>query len=100
MKEIAIAIIGSGALSALVSALVQLACDKKRNLSKFEKGMRLLLLSTIKRDGKDLVAGGKITKKDYDAFTATYDAYKSLGGDGWADKMKSEIDALPIDYTD
>lgn len=100
MKEVAIAIIGSGALSAVVSAAVQLLCERKRNLSKFEKGMRLLLLSTIKRDGKELVANGKITKKDYDAFSATYNAYKSLGGDGWADKIMSEINDLPIDYND
>lgn len=100
MTEIIIAIIGSGALSAIVSGLVQMMCDKHKNLNNFEKGMRLLLLSTIKRDGKELVCNGKISKRDYDAFCDTYDAYKSLGGDGWADKMKSEVDALPIDYND
>jgi len=30
---------------------------------------------------------------------AKYQAYKSLGGDGWADSVKSEVTKLHIDYT-
>ena len=105
--ELVIGILGSGVLSTLISCIFQARRDKKQEISKFkdgmtkfEKGMSLLLLSSLKRDGKDLKAQGTISKNEYDSFEATYNAYKSLGGDGWADSVKAEIDALEKNLND
>ena len=92
--EIVIAILSSGVISTLISALFQYHSDKKKKLDKFEEGMRLLLLSAMKMTGKAILADGTVSKSDYDSFCATYDAYKSLGGDGWADGIKKQVDAL------
>ena len=92
--EIVIAILGSGVISTAISCLFQLHSDKKKKLDKFENGMSLLLLSAMKTQGKAILADGTVSKSDYDSFCATYDAYKSLGGDGWADGIKKQVDAL------
>ena len=92
--EIVIAILGSGVISTLISCLFQWRSDKKKKLDKFENGMSLLLLSAMKQTGKAILADGTVSKSDYDSFCATYNAYKSLGGDGWADGIKSQVDAL------
>jgi hypothetical protein len=92
--EIVIASLGSGVISTLISCLFQLHSDKKKKLDKLENGMSLLLLSAMKTTGKSIIANGTVSKSDYDSFCATYDAYKSLGGDGWADGIKKQVDAL------
>lgn len=92
--EVVIAILGSGVISTLISCLFQIHSDKKKRLDKFEEGMSLLLLSAMKTSGKAILADGTVTKNDYDSFCATFNAYKSLGGDGWADGIKKQVDAL------
>ena len=97
--EIVIAILGSGVISTLISCFFQAYSDKKKKLDKFEEGMRLLLLSALKRDGRDMIAQGRATKNDYDSFCAMYNAYKSLDGDGWADGVKEVVDSLEKDLS-
>lgn len=92
--EIVIAILGSGVISTLISGFFQMRSDKKNKLDRFETGMSLLLLSAMKTTGKTILEEGTVTKNDYDSFCATYNAYKSLGGDGWADGIKKQVDAL------
>lgn len=92
--EIIIAILGSGVISTIISCLFQMRSEKKTKLDKFENGMSLLLLSAMKTTGKAILEDGVVSKNDYDSFCATYDAYKSLGGDGWADGIKKQVDAL------
>lgn len=92
--EIVLAIVGSSALSALVSGVFGILRDRKAGSQKMQEGMKLLLLSSLKRDGKDILKEGKVSKQDYDAFMASYNAYKELGGDGWADMVKKQIEDL------
>lgn len=98
--EIIIAILGSGVISTIISCIFQYINQKKTNQTQFETGMSLLLLSSLKRDGKDLLAQGSVSKNDYDSFMATYKAYKSLGGDGWADGIKDDVDHLKRNFVD
>jgi len=92
--EIVLAILGSGVVSTLISCLFQMRSDRKKKLDRFEEGMRLLLLSALKMTGRAILHEGTVTKSDYDSFVATYNAYKSLDGDGWADGIKDQVDAL------
>ena len=105
--ELVLGILGSGVLSTLISCIFQARRDKKQEISKFkegmnklEKGLGLVLLSTLKRDGDILKAQGNISKNEYDSFEATYQAYKSLGGDGWADDVRAEVEALEKNLND
>ncbi len=96
--EITIAILSSSVLATIISGIFQIINNRRNKTTKLETGMSLLLLSSIKTDGKALTEQGKVSKDDYDAFCAKYDAYKSLGGDGWADGIKAKVDALERDY--
>lgn len=107
MKDIIIAIISSGLFSGAVAAFISLISTKesakkirKESVEKIEEGLRLLLLSSLRRDGRDAIQKGDISKEDYEAFKASYDAYKALGGDGWADKVKDQVDRLPVNIDD
>ena len=105
--EMTIAILSSSVLATLISGIFQYISkktDKRTELlaktSDFEKGLSLLLLSSLKRDGKDIIAQGSVNKSDYDSFMATYNAYKALGGDGWADAIKTKVELLDRDFDD
>ena len=102
--EIILGFLGSGAVGTLISCVFQYFNKKKdkqieilMKQKDLEKGMSLLLLSTLKRDGDELKKKGKVSKADYDAFMETYKAYKALGGDGWADGVKAQIEKLDTD---
>ncbi|MCR5725979.1 MAG: hypothetical protein K6G24_00785 [Lachnospiraceae bacterium] len=92
--EMTIAILSSSVLATIISGIFQLINNRKNKTTKLEAGMSLLLLASIKTDGKQLIEQGKVSKDDYDAFCAKYNAYKSLGGDGWADGIKQKVDML------
>ena len=62
--------------------------------------MRLLLLSDVRAMGKKLIDQGSVTREEYAVFNASYDAYKELGGDGWADGVKHNVDNLKRDFED
>ena len=87
-------------MATLISGIFQLINNRKSKVGKLENGMSLLLLSAIIEDGKKLTQQGKISKKEHDIFMAKYEAYKSLGGDGWADSIKAEVTKLQVDYDD
>ena len=100
MKDIILAIIGSGMFSGVVATVISTINSnkqkKKDDTKKLEVGLRLILLSTLKRDGNDLINSGKLSKEDYEAFLASYNAYKALDGDGWADKVLKQVSELPV----
>lgn len=100
MNDIVLAVLGSGVISTIISCLFQYLNDRKSKQTQLEEGMSLLLLSSLKRDGKELLAQGEMTKNEYESFNATYKAYKALGGDGWADGIKAKVDALERDLED
>ena len=98
--QIILAVLGSGVISTIISCVFQYINQKKNKQTQLEEGMSLLLLSSLKRDGKELLAQGKVSKNDYDSFCATYNAYKALGGDGWADGIKAKIDSMERSFED
>lgn len=99
-KDFIIAILGSGVLSTLISCIFQLWNNRKKKLGKLEEGMRLLLLSDVRAMGKKLIDQGSVTREEYAVFNASYVAYKELGGDGWADGVKHNVDNLKRDFED
>ena len=98
--EITMAILGSSVVATIISGIFQLLNNRKNKASKLEYGMCLLLLSSIRQDGKRLIDQGTVSREEYQIFCAEYDAYKALGGDGWADGVKAKVDALELDFND
>lgn len=99
MKEIIIAIIGSGALSALVSGAIQLINGKRKAKKGIEQAVSFLILGELERQFDKLIAKGHATRKDMKRFREVYDAYKKLGGDGYADDMFEAVKELEVSNT-
>ena len=98
--ELVLGILGSGVISTIISCVFQTMNNKKQKLGRFEEGMKLLLLSDVRANGKKLIEQGKVTREEYAIFNASYQAYKDLGGDGWADGVKAKVDILERDFED
>ena len=98
--ELVLGILGSGVISTLISCIFQIVNNKKQKLGRFEEGMKLLLLSDVRANCKKLIEQGKVTREEYAIFNASYQAYKDLGGDGWADGVKAKVDILERDFED
>ena len=98
--ELIIAILSSGVLSTIIGCVFQIINNRKRKLNKLEEGICLLLLSDIRANGKKLIDHGTVSREEYAIFNASYQAYKELGGDGWADGVKSNVDMLKRDFED
>jgi len=107
MDEIVIAVIGSGALSALISGIFNNVAQRKKKKSADEierdetleglnKGVQLLLLGEIERQTEKHMQRGSITRKELKWYLETYQTYKALKGDGYADDMKADVTGLPV----
>lgn len=94
--EIIVAIIGSGALSALVSGIVSLINANKKSKTGLDKAVQLLLLGEIERQTDRYIETGSLTREQFKRYQETYDAYKALNGNGYAEGMMSNVRSLHI----
>lgn len=93
MTEIILAIIGSGVITKLLDVVIDYFKNKKNPMV---AGIRLCLLKDITDYGNGLIEQGSVTEMQLKAFNEGYDTYKALKGDGYADKLKKEVDNLPL----
>lgn len=96
MTPIIIAIIGSSAFTAIVNALIELIKNRTGQKSLFGKALRLCLLSDLQAYGTRLASQETLTREEYNQFCEMYQCYKALKGDGYADRLKAEVDEVPI----
>lgn len=96
MTEIIVAIIGSGALSTLISLIASRRNAKRDTQKTIEDALQCLCLGEIRRSGEKHIARGQIAPDDYQEFVDLYDVYKRLGGNGYAERIKDAIDELPL----
>lgn len=92
-QAIIIAIIGSGVLTKLIDVWIEWRKSKKNPM---KDGVKFCLLYALRTYGEGLVARGDITALELSAFGEAYQTYKALNGDGYADKLKGEVDNLPL----
>lgn len=94
--SIIIAVLSSSVINSILTfifTMIQKKNDKNDNTVKAE---RLTLLYIIKSSGKEYLAEGYISETDFKAMEETYNLYKDLGGDGYADKIWHAINALDV----
>lgn len=92
MNEIVIAIIGSGALSAIVSAIFN-HIEKRREK---DDAINLLLYHDLKTECKEYIAQGNIDGDGLEVLTKMHEVYHKRGGNGYLDKLMVEVNKLPI----
>lgn len=97
MNQIIIAIIGSGALTALITNLFNMARDKKTKSDGVAEGVKLLLYDRIKTNAKSYIADGRINGDDLEDLTAMWECYHNdLDGNGYLDSLMAAVRRLPL----
>jgi hypothetical protein len=95
--EVALAIIGSGALSVLISNLFSLYRDKRRIGTGVEAGVRQLLYDRIKFLCMRHIERGYITAGDLEDVLEMHKIYHDdLDGNGYLDSLIDRVKRLPI----
>lgn len=95
-----LAVLGSSVVNTIIAAIIRHIETKKNRKDAYATAIRLLLYSRLRHDAKEYMGDGTIAKTEYDAFMESYDAYKALGGDGYMDKIKKEVESLPVILTE
>ncbi len=97
MKEIILAIIGSGALSALISGGLTAWANRQQKENGVQAGVRLLMYDRIKHLGKSYIAAGHVSHDDLEDLIAMHKCYHDdLKGNGYLDRLMSAVLALPV----
>lgn len=95
--ELALAIIGSGALSALISGFFTLAANKKKKAGGVTAGTRILLYDRIKYLGRSYIRAGSIASEDLEDIIEMHKVYHDdLGGNGYLDSLMDRVKKLPV----
>lgn len=94
--ELIIAIVGSGALSAVISGVFALINNRMKKNDAMSKGLRMALYFEFRTSALQKIAEGQITPDDLEAMIEGYNAYKALGGDGFCDELMRKCQQLPM----
>ena len=94
--EIIIAIIGSGALSTLISSIITLISQRLRKKDNTAEGLQILLYDRIKHLAKSYIARGWITTEELEDLMHMHRVYHDLGGNGYLDKLMEQVHRLEV----
>lgn len=99
METYIIALLGSGAFSALISGVFMLLTDRHRRESGERKAMRLIMYRSIKQDARSCMERGYIRADELEDLVAYHGCYHDdLGGNGFLDNLMEKVKRLPIHY--
>ncbi len=97
MSDIIIAIIGSGALSAAISAIVAAVNNRERKRHGVSAGTRMILYDRIKFLGKKHIAEGEIEADALEDLIEMHRIYHDeLDGNGYLDTLIEQVKHLKI----
>ena len=99
MQPIIVAIIGSGALTALITNSFNVYRDRRSHEDGIAEGVQLLLYDRIKCLCKGHIREGKISAEDLEDLSRMWECYhdpKGLDGNGYLDSLMSTVKKLPI----
>lgn len=98
MSEIVIAVIsailGSSVLTCILNFVFEMIKRKSGVKSASEKALCMTMLFILKETASEYMKKEEITVKELESFNATYQCYKELGGDGWADEVHELVNEL------
>ena len=96
-QAIVVAIITSGALTALITNLFTMAERKKKSSDGVQEGVRLLLYGQIKQLARQYLAAGEIAADELEDLANMWQCYHGpLEGNGYLDDLMARVGKLPI----
>lgn len=90
--KIVVAVLGSGAFSALVSGFVAWLKDKRGE----GKCLMMLMADAVYTKGEKLSSQSEVSREEKKLFDDMYDLYKKQGGNGYADDLKEAVKKIPV----
>jgi len=95
--EIMIAVISSGALSAIISGLFTVAQNRKKCNDGVRAGVRQLLYDKIKFLGRKYIEAGEISSEDLEDLIDMHKIYHDdLAGNGFLDCIMADVKKLKV----
>ena len=90
--EILIAVLGSGALSAIISGIFGLIRDRRAKNDGVRAGVRQLLYDKIKYLGRKYIAKGEVSEEDLEDLIDMHKIdHGELSGNGYLDNVMGEV---------
>ena len=99
MQPIIIAIIGSGALTALITNLFNIYRDHRSHEDGIAEGVQLLLYDRIKYLAKHHITAEQISPDELEDITRMWECYhdpEGLNGNGYLDSLMQAVKRLPV----
>ena len=94
--EILAAVLGSGALSAVISGIFTMACNRSKKKDGVRAGVRQLLYDKVKHLGNKYIAAGDVSEEDLEDLINMHKIYHDdLDGNGYLDHVMAGVRALP-----
>lgn len=87
------AVFASSGFWALVLAIYQ---SRKKRETAEDRAIKALLHDRIFDISETLIARGSVSTEEYDNLKYLYEPYAELGGNGTCQRLKAEVDKLPI----
>ena len=95
-ETILVAIISSGALSSLISALITFISKRNEKQSFTEKGVMCLMGFTIRNQCEKIIKEGHLSITEYRQLQELNITYHSMGGNGYVKALMEKVEKLPI----
>lgn len=98
-NSIVIAIISSGALSAIISAIFNALQTRKKRKDGVRDGVKIILYDRIKFLGKAYINRGFVTAEELEDLTTMHQIYhdpEGLNGNGFLDSLMKNVNRLPL----
>jgi len=97
MEELIITVIVSVFASSGFWAFMLGMYERKRKCESAEdRALKALLHDRVFDISKQLIKRGSVTTEEYDNLKYLYEPYQELGGNGTCQRLKTEVDKLPI----
>ena len=94
--QLVYAILGSGALSAIISGVFGVVAKRKDKATSINSGVMIILYDRIKYLGKKYISEESIAFDDLEDLIKMHEIYHNMGGNGYLDKIMVQVKALPL----
>lgn len=96
VQKIIMAILGSGAFSALVTGVINLLNARQKAKKGSDEMILMLTAGQLYMMGESMITRGEVTFRELELFNDMYALYKKKDGNGYVDDLKKRISSLPV----
>lgn len=99
-KTVVIAILSSGAFTAIINAIINYLNKKGEGKSKINKALMCLLGYEIKNECRRLIKTKQIDLNDFEQLQELNDLYHEMGGNGYVKALMDNVKKLEVKHND